>query len=334
MRVCVFGAGAVGGHLAARFAYGGAQVSVIARGGHLETLRRDGLRVNLPDRTLYCTPKASDRAEQLGPQDVVIVAVKTTALPAVAAGITPLLGPDTTVLFVANGVPWWYFHQHDGDANERQLPLVDPHGALWRAVGPRRAIGGLAYTACSISAPGVIEVLSLQPHLVIGEPSARRFATNEPSLRELRIAQALEAGGLPCRVSNDIRMDVWTKLIGNLAGSPASLLTHLPLSAICDDPDGEALLRAAVNEGITLAHAMGCRVPIDADYYLAPTRGLLHKASMSQDLDAGRPLEIDSILMQPLQFARERGVLTPTLDLLTTLARLRASASGLYPTTS
>lgn len=334
MKVCVFGAGAVGGHLAARFAYGDAQVSVIARGAHLEALRRDGLRVNLPDRTLHCTPKASDRAEQIGPQDVVVVAVKTTALPAVAAGIGPLLGPDTTVLFVANGVPWWYFHQHDGDETGQQLPLVDPHGALWRVVGPERAAGGLAYTACSISAPGMIDVLSVQPHIVIGEPVARGLATQAPSLRMRRIATALESGGLPCRISDDIRMDVWTKLIGNLAGSPASLLTHLPLSTICDDPAGEALLRAAVNEGITLAHAMGCRVPIDADYYLAPTRGLLHKASMSQDLDAGRPLEIDSILMQPLQFARARGVLTPTLDLLATLARLRASASGFPPTVS
>jgi Ketopantoate reductase len=332
MKVCVFGAGAVGGHLAARFACGGAEVSVIARGAHLEALRRDGLRVNLPDCVLHCAPHASARAEQIGPQDVVVVAVKTTALPAVAAGITPLLGPDTTVLFVANGVPWWYFHQHDGDEDGRQLPLIDPHGALWRAVGPGRAIGGLAYTACSINAPGVIDVLSAQPNIVIGEPAACGLATQEPSLRMMRIAQVFEAGGLPCRVSNDIRMDVWMKLIGNLAGSPASLLTHLPISTICDDPAGETLLRAAVNEGIALAHAMGCRVPMDADYYLAPTRGLLHKASMSQDLDAGRPLEIDSILMQPLQFARERGVPTPTLDLLATLARLRASASGLYPT--
>ncbi|MFM0204114.1 2-dehydropantoate 2-reductase [Paraburkholderia fungorum] len=330
MKVCVFGAGAVGGHLAARMADGGAQVSIIARGAHLEALRRDGLRVDLPDRSLHCTPKASDRADLLGPQDVVVVAVKTTALLAVAAGITPLLGPGTTVLFVANGVPWWYFHQYDGAEDGRQLPLIDPHGALWRAVGPERAIGGLAYTASSVSAPGVIAVLSEQPHVVIGEPSTRGLASETLSGRARRIAAVFEAGGLPCRVSTDIRMDVWTKLIGNLAGSPASLLTHLPLSAICDDPAGETLLRTAVNEGIALAHAMGCMVPTDTDYYLAPTRGLRHKASMSQDLDAGRPLEIDSILTQPLQFARERGVSTPTLNLLATLACLRGSASGLY----
>src|SRR5580700_2402357 len=172
MRICVFGAGSVGGYLAAYLARGGAEVSVVARGAHLAAIRANGLTVETPDEALTVRIAASDNPFELGRHDLVLVTVKAPALPEVAATIAPLLGSQTAVAFVMNGIPWWYFHAHGGPLDGRQLGLLDPNGALWRTVGPERAIGAVFWPACSVPAPGVIRLLTgAGSGTVFGEPS-------------------------------------------------------------------------------------------------------------------------------------------------------------------
>ena len=170
MRVCVYGAGAIGGHLAVRLARGGAEVSVLARGPHLAAIQHDGLTVHTSEGQLHARVQASDDPKALGPQDAVLVTVKAPALPAVAAGIGPLLKPDTPVAFVMNGIPWFYFHGIGGALEGRRLPKIDPGDALWRAVGPERAIAGVVYAASAVIAPGVIELENPNSRVVLGEP--------------------------------------------------------------------------------------------------------------------------------------------------------------------
>jgi 2-dehydropantoate 2-reductase len=190
MRVCILGVGAIGGHLAARFWKGGAEVTAVARGAQLEALRRGPLRMVAPGEEIIATiPVTADPAE-LGPQDAVIVAVKAPALPAVAAAIGPLLGPDTAVLFAMNGIPWWYYHAHGGPLDGTDLPLLDPGGALRTAIGFPRALGGVVYSACTVTEPGVIHVEHSRNRLVIGEPdgsaSSRLEQIRRPERRHIR----------------------------------------------------------------------------------------------------------------------------------------------------
>jgi len=192
MRICVYGAGSVGGYLAGFLARSDAEVSVVARGAHLEAIRANGLTVETPDQTMVSKVAASDNPEELGPQDAVIVTVKAPSLPSVAASIAPLLGPDTPVAFVMNGIPWWYFHAHGGNFDGRQLPLLDPNGALHRIVGPQRAIGGIFWPACSVPAPGVVRLLTGAGRgTVFGEPDGRTTP------RIVALADAFRAASLP-----------------------------------------------------------------------------------------------------------------------------------------
>jgi 2-dehydropantoate 2-reductase len=215
MRICVYGAGAIGGHIASRLVRGGAEVSIVARGAHLAAIRDNGLTVHGHDGTHHSRPAASDDPREIGPQDAVIVTVKGPALPSVAAGIAPLLGPDTPVAFVMNGIPWWYFDQHGGPHDGLRLPEADPGEALRSAIGTARTIGGVVYTAAEVVAPGVVHSEHGNIRVILGELDGRI------SDRASAIAAVMEAGGLPSPVSPDIRREVWMKLLGNLAGGPA-----------------------------------------------------------------------------------------------------------------
>ncbi len=203
MKVCVFGAGAIGGHLAGRLAEGGAAVSVVARGAQLDAIRADGLTVRAPDRTIHARVAASDDPAALGPQDAVLVAVKAPSLPSVAAGIGPLLGPETPVVFVMNGIPWWYFDRHGGPLDGRRLPRIDPGVGVREAVGPARTLGGVVYSACTVVAPGVIEVAGTGSRLVLGEPDR-----TAPLDRAEAIAAPLRAGGIKTVCTDHIRDEI------------------------------------------------------------------------------------------------------------------------------
>ena len=324
MRVCVYGAGAIGGHLAVRLAKGGAEVSVVARGEHLAAIQRSGLTVHTDKGELHARVMANDEPAALGPQDVVLVTVKAPSLPSVAAGIAPLLGPDTAVAFVMNGIPWFYFHGVGGALEGRRLPKIDPGDALWRAVGPERAIAGVVYAASEVIAPGVIELENANPRIVLGEPDDRQ------SQRVQAIAAHIEAGGMQAPVSTKIRDEIWNKLLGNLGNGPLCVLTQVSMQELFKDPLAAEAALKVMQEAQAVANALGAHPSGNHEKRIEHSRGIDHKPSILQDLERGRPMEIDGIFDAPLELARMVGVATPTLDLLVALAKVRARAAGLY----
>ena len=324
MKVCVFGAGAIGGHVAGRLAKGGAETSVVVRGANLTAIRDRGLRVLAPDGEIACRPAATDDPATLGPQDAVVVAVKAPALPSVAAAIRPLLGPGTAVAFVMNGIPWWYYHAHGGPLDGSAIPRLDQDGALARTVGFGRAIGGVVYSACTVTEPGVVHVEHDRNRIVLGEPDGSLSARVEA------LAAPLRAGGLTIDVSPRIRDVVWAKLLLNLGMGPLGVLTgsaprDFYLEAAC-----RLATHTVLDEAAALARAVGCTVSPDAAGQVRNGSKSGHKTSILQDLELGRPMEIDALYTVPLEMARAAGVDTPMLDLLAALVRARARAAGLY----
>ncbi len=324
MRICVYGAGAIGGHIAGRLARGGAQVSLVARGAHLAAIQANGLTVQAHDGTHHSRPQASADPRELGPQDAVIVTVKAPALPAVAAGIAPLLGPDTAVAFVMNGIPWWYFCGQEGPHRDRRLPAVDPGGVLESAVGLHRTIGGVVYSAAEVVAPGVVHSEHGNIRVILGEPDGRI------SDRARAISAVLEAGGMPSPVTPDIRMEVWAKLLGNLGNGPLCVLARRGVRDTFADPLLREAARRSAEEARAIAAALGIVLP---DHHVARVAAgnMAHKPSILQDLELGRPMEIDALFEAPLQLARLTGTPTPQLDLLVGLVKQAARAAGLYP---
>jgi 2-dehydropantoate 2-reductase len=327
VRICVFGAGSVGGYLAGYLSRGGADVSVVARGAHLTAIRSNGLTVETPDESLTVHIAASDKPEDLGRQDIVLVTVKAPALPEVAATIAPLLGSDTSVAFITNGIPWWYFHAVGGASEGRQIPTLDPSGALWRVVGPERAIGGVFWPACSVPGPGVVRLLTgAGSGTVFGEPS------NAMTPRLLALEAAFQAGGLPVTLTGDIRGLIWRKLAFNLSAGPLCVLTETP---VMDTQTEAALIGCSgqlLTEAIAIASAMGTTLDLDIPAIAESNRALAHRPSILQDLTSGRPMEIEALYGVPLDMARISGVATPMLDVLVGLIKVKARARGLYRT--
>jgi 2-dehydropantoate 2-reductase len=324
VKICVFGAGAIGGHVAARLAKGGVEVSVVARGAQLAAIRDNGLTVTNDDGTFTVAVEASDDPASLGRQDAVIVTVKAPALPSVASGIGPLLTPDTPVVFAMNGIPWWYFHGHGGPLDGQRLETLDPGGALWHAVDPRNVIGGVLYSACTVTAPGVIRVDNRHSRIVLGEPDGKNGA------RVDGIAEALRAGGWAIDVTDRIRDAIWTKLMLNLYSGLLGIVAGAPLPEVLANAACASAARRIIGEGIAIAEAMGCTATLDVDKVLASGLRSRHTPSVVQDLNLGRPMEIETLYVVPLKLARQMGVPTPTLDLMVALAAQRAAAAGLY----
>jgi 2-dehydropantoate 2-reductase len=321
VRICVFGAGAVGGYLAASLTRGGSDVSVVARGAHLAAIQADGLTLESPSGSINVKLRASDVPAGPGPQDVVIVTVKSPALPAVASMIAPLLGPDTSVAFVMNGIPWWYFYPNE----DRRLRHLDPHGALWSAVGPERAIGGIFWPACSVPAPGIVRLISGAGRgTTFGEPDG----SSSPRIDAL--AAAFRAAELPVALTPNIREQIWQKLIFNLSAGPMCVLTQSPVRATHEEAALIECSRCLVAEAKAIAAAMGFAPEIDVERVVATNTHLTHRPSILQDLEANRPMEIDALYSVPLEMARMAGVATPTLDLLTAMIKVKAQAAGVY----
>lgn len=324
MKICVYGAGAIGGHLAGRLAKGGAEVSVVARGPHLAAMRAHGLRVEAADGVMQHRIAASDNPAELGVQDAVVVCTKVPALASVAAGIAPLLGPQTVVAFVTNGIPWWYFDRHGGPQDGTRMPEVDPGDAIRSAVGPERTLGGVIYSACTVREPGVIEVSSKTSKLWLGELDDARTP------RAINLAGAFKAGGLPCSLAPDIRATVWAKLLNNLANGPLCLLSRRNIRDTFANPVVREAALKVVREGMAVAAAMGRPVEGTPEDRINLSADIPHKPSILQDLEAGRPMEIDSLFNAPLRLAKLCGVETPTLALTVALATQAAEAAGLY----
>ena len=324
MKVCVFGAGAIGGHLAVRLARGGADVSVVARGAQLAAIQRNGLKVVTSDGEFDASVRASADPAELGPQDAVLVAVKAPALPEVAATIAPLLGPDTPVAFVMNGIPWFYFHTIGGALEGKRLPKIDPGDALWRTVRPDRAIAGVVYAASAVIRPGVIELENPNSRVVLGEADGRI------SQRVQSIAAHINAGGMTAEVTGAVRDAIWNKLLNNLASGSLAVLTQATIRRIYQEEVCVATARRIMHEAAAIAIAVGAKPDLDHDKRVAHGRGLDHKPSILQDLELGRPMEIDGIFDAPLAIARAAGVAAPTLEMMVGLMKVRAREAGLY----
>jgi 2-dehydropantoate 2-reductase len=310
--------------LAVRLARGGADVSVIARGPHLAAIQRDGLTVHTTEGQLNARVHASDDPKALGPQDAVLVTVKAPALPAVAAGIAPLLKSDTPVAFVMNGIPWFYFHGIGGPLEGRRLPKIDPGDALWRSIGPERAIAGVVYAASTVIAAGVIDLENANPRVVLGEPDGRE------SQRVQAIAAHINGGGMQAVVSTKIRDELWNKLLGNLGNGPLTVLTQVSMQKLFEEPLCVEAARKVMAEAQAVANALGAHPSGNHEKRIEHSKGIDHKPSILQDLELGRPMEIDALFDAPLELARMVGVATPMLDLLVAMVKVRARAAGLY----
>ncbi len=327
-KFCVFGAGAIGGHLAGRLYKAGFDVSVVARGPHLEAMKKNGLKVKLPDETIEAKVRVAGNASELGPQDAVIVAVKAPAIPGTAKDVATLLGPDTPVVYVLNGIPWWYHYGEKGANKDKRLPLLDADDAAWNAIGPQRVIGGIAWSSCTVTEPGVVFVERNINRFVLGEPDG----SISPRVQE--IARALEAGGVTAPVTARIRDNIWEKLVLNAATGPMSILVQAALRDLFAETAAVDISRAMIAEGQAMARAMGCTTepdkPFDFDAFLKQVGASKHKPSILQDLELGRPMEIDAIYEVPLQMARAAGVPAPVSEMMVGLAKVRARAAGIY----
>lgn len=324
MKICVYGAGAIGGHLASRLHRGGADVSIVARGPHLAAIQANGLTVHAVDGEHNARIRATSDPAALGPQDAVFVTVKAPALPQIAAGIGPLLGRDTAVAFVMNGIPWWYFDSFPGPHAGKSLPRVDPGDVLRTALGPGRAIGGVVYSASAVVAPGVVDVEQPKSRFILGEPDGSM------SERVLALTGLITKGGVSGEPVADIRTEIWNKLISNLAGGTLAVLTGSAPQTVYAEPAAIQASLAAMREAAAIAQALGANPTTNHEGRVKSQSSMAHKPSILQDLEAGRPMEIDGMFDAPLALARMAGVATPTLDLLVALCKVRAESAGLY----
>jgi 2-dehydropantoate 2-reductase len=324
MKICVYGAGAIGGHLASRLHRGGGDVSILARGPHLAAIQANGLTVHAVDGAHTAKLRATSDPAELGPQDAVFVTVKAPALPQIAAGIGPLLGPKTAVAFVMNGIPWWYFDSLPGPHEGKSLPRIDPGDVLRRALGPGRAIGGVVYSASAVAEPGVIVVEQPKSRFILGEPDGTL------SDRVLALTDLITKGGVSGEPVADIRTEIWNKLISNLAGGTLAVLAGNAPQTVYTEPAAMRASLVAMGEAAAIAQALGSNPGVNHEARVKSQSSMAHKPSILQDLEAGRPMEIDGMFDAPLVLARMGGVATPTLDLLLALCKLRAESAGLY----
>lgn len=324
MRICIFGAGAIGGFIAAFMARSGIEVSVVARGAHLEAIQAKGLTLETRDETFTVRVKASSDPAELGPQDGVLVTVKAPALPAMARSVAPLLGPDTPVAFLTNGVPWWYFHGHGGAWDGHRLPALDPDDIIWNAIGPGRTVGGIAWPASSVPHPGHVRMNDPRSRpTILGAPDG----TMMPGM--LLLEQAFRQADLPVVIDPRIRDRIWEKLAFNWSAGPLCVLTETPVLSTQEEPVLIEASRTILAEAMVLIEALGCRAAVDVERILATNLKLGHRPSVLQDLQARRPMEVAALYDVPLQLAAMAGVPMPTLGLLAGLIRVKARALGL-----
>lgn len=325
MRVTVFGAGAIGGYLAAKLAIAGSvELSIVARGAHLDAIKADGLRLIEGGRESVAPVRAAARAEELGVQDYVVLALKAHSLAPALDQIMPLLGPDTAVVTMQNGVPWWYFFKAGGALEGTRIQAVDPGGTIWRHVGPERVIGSVVYPAAEVDAPGLIRHVE-GTRFSLGEPSG------EKSERVTALAREMVKAGLQAPVREDIRSEIWIKLWGNLSFNPISALTGSTLAAIVADEGTRMLARAMMLEAQAIGESLGVRFPIPVDKRIKGAGDVgEHKTSMLQDLERGRPMEIDALVSAVQELGRLTGQPTPTIDSVLALVRRLAIERGCY----
>ena len=324
MKICIYGAGAIGGYLGVQLALAGADVSLVARGAHLAAMKANGLKLLIDGEERVAYPRCTDNPADLGVQDVVIVCLKAHSITGVIDAMQPLLGPKTRIVTAVNGIPYWYFYKHGNACEGATLESIDPGGRQWKELGPERAIGCVVYPATEIEAPGVIR------H-IYGD----RFPLGEPSGEITEDIQALaalfEKAGLKAPVLENIRDEIWLKLWGNVSFNPISALNHATLDVLCSDPGTRAVTRSMMVEAQQIAETFGVKFRVDVDRRIEGGRKVgAHKTSMLQDLERGRPMEIDPLVTVVQEMGKLTKMPTPSIDTVLALVVQRANGAGLY----
>ena len=323
-KVCIYGAGAIGGWIGAKLARAGCELSVVARGATLQALESDGLRLDEDGTTLQHKVRASASPAELGVQDLVIVAVKAPAMAEVAKAIRPLLGPDTVVLTAMNGVPWWFFQGFGGRYAGTRLKSIDPDGSIAEAVPARHVVGCVVHASCALRSPGHVQH-HFGNRLILGEPSG------EKSERVQRLGALLAQAGFEAVVSEQIQKDAWYKLWGNMTVNPVSAMTGATTDLILNDDLVRDFISRVMLEAREIGERIGIPIAQQPEDRHQVTRKLgAFKTSMLQDVEAGKPVEIDALVTVVKEMGEMTGVATPFTDALLGLSRLHARVHGLY----
>jgi len=325
-KICIFGAGAIGGYLAACLHDAGADVSLIARGPHLKAIKENGLKLEINGEMRSFNLNASDDPADFGQQDYVIIALKAHGIIHITESIQPLLGPETAVVSAVNGLPWWYFHKANTNTvlDDKPLISVDPEASIWTKIGPKRAIGCVVYPACEISRPGIITHIEGN-RISLGEPSG------ESTQRIKTLSDLMIKGGLKAPQKKRIRDEIWIKLWGNCSFNPVSALTGASLDKIAEDPDVRKLVAEIMNECKQVGEALSIRFAVSIEDRINGAGKIIgHKPSTRQDIEMGRPLEIDPLVTALIEIANQLQIDTPRLVGVTALLKLQARTLGLY----
>ncbi|MES5483759.1 2-dehydropantoate 2-reductase [Bradyrhizobium sp. INPA03-11B] len=324
MKICIYGAGAIGGYLGVELMRAGADVSLVARGAHLAAMRQNGLKLLIGDEERVVHPRCTDNPAELGEQNFVIICLKAHSITGVIEPMRPLLGERTRIVTAVNGIPYWYFYKHGGRHEGSTLESIDPGGRQWSELGAARAIGCVVYPATEIEAPGVIRHV-YGNNFPLGEPSGEVT----PDVEQL--SALFTAAGMKAPVLDRIRDEIWLKLWGNVCFNPISALTHATLDVICSNPGTRALSRAIMLEAQAIAESLGVKFRVDVERRIEGARKVgAHKTSMLQDLERGRPVEIDPLITVVQEMGRMTGIATPALDAVLALVAQRTRLAGLY----
>ena len=317
--ICVFGAGAIGGFLAAKLELAGTAVSIVARGPHLQAVQREGLVLVSGGERYVTRPNAVPHGDAIGPQDYLLIALKAHSLAPALPQLAPLVGPHTTIVSAVNGIPWWYTYGLPAPFADRRVTAVDPDGALAAALPPPQCLGCIVYPAATVPEPGVIDH-TYGDRFSLGEPGGER------SDRAASLSALMIAAGLKAPVRPRIRDELWVKLWGNMAFNPISALTTATLDIVTGDPGSRGVARAMMLEGQAVAEGMGIRFALDVEKRIDGAAEVgRHKTSMLQDLELGRPLEIEAILGAVVEMAGWVGVAAPISTAMLALVRQRAA---------
>ncbi|TMA27031.1 MAG: 2-dehydropantoate 2-reductase [Deltaproteobacteria bacterium] len=325
MKICVYGAGAIGGLMGGKLALAGQDVTLIARGPHLEAMKARGLKLISEGKTDVVRPRVTSDSREAGEQDYVILSVKAHALVGIADAVQPLLGKKTALVPAINGVPWWYFYKLPGPYQDTKLQSVDPGGVLWEKLPPERVIGCVVYPAVDVVEPGVVEH-TYSNRFDLGEPDGSK------SERAQVFSKAMIDAGFRAPVRPRIRENLWVKLWGNLSFNMICALTHATLDLVIGDEGTRAVARAMMLEAQRVGEKLGVDFPLDVDRRIAGAAEVgAHKPSTLVDLEKGRPMEIDPLLGAVVEMGRLVQLPTPTCENVLALVRLRARTAGLYP---
>jgi 2-dehydropantoate 2-reductase len=325
MRFLIAGAGAIGAYIGARMAHAGFDVTLFARGPHLRAMQRDGVQVKSADGDFVARPKIAGSLADAGPADVVFLGVKAHGLPQLAPQLRPVLGPDTTVVSTQNGIPWWYFQRFGGEWEGLRLERVDPGGVISAAIEARQVVGSIVYFSTEIRSPGVIQH-NEGNRISLGEPDGLR------SDRCRQIAEALIASGLRCPITTRIRHEIWVKVLGNASLNPVSALTRATLAQMLRNPGVAALIRNIMQEVEAVSGKLGMELPVSIDQRMAGAEKVgEHKTSMLQDLEAGRPMELEALVGAVVELGERVGLAMPYTRTVYSCAKLLAESAAAQP---